>query len=166
MGSCRMVLLAALLISTVLVQGEVTSLSSACPDKWIDATFVDMGCLYFNSSAALTWDKTNSLCQMVANATLVEITTEMQMAFLQMELNVLADYEGARFWWTSGTDVGVNGKWVWAPSYTPVEEYIWADNKPSYHADYNCMMLNWNYQYLGYDYPCDFTEAYPICQKK
>merc|ERR1711936_1224781 len=124
MGSCGMFLLVALLIFTVSVHGEVASLTSGvCPDKWVDATFVDMGCLYFNSSAALPWDETNSLCQMTSNATLVEIRTEMQMAFLQMELNVLADHEGTRHWWTSGTDVGVNGKWMWATSYTPVEDY-------------------------------------------
>ena len=28
----------------------------------------------------------------------------------------------------SGTDVGVNGQWVWATKYTPVGDYIWVPN--------------------------------------
>ena len=28
----------------------------------------------------------------------------------------------------SGTDVGVNGQWVWATKYTPVGDYVWIPN--------------------------------------
>merc|ERR1711953_586480 len=119
--------------------------SGNCPDKWVDASFVEMGCLYFNSTEAITaWDETSSMCQTATpNSTLVEIRTEMQMAFIQMEMEVLADHEGGRSWWTAATDVGINGKWVWATSLTPVEDYVWRDSYPSSQDNYNCMTLHY-----------------------
>merc|ERR1711990_188784 len=118
--------------------------SGSCPDKWVDASFVEMGCLYFNSTEAITtWDETSSMCQTATpNSTLVEIRTEMQMAFLQMEMEVLADHEGGRYWWTAGTDAGINGKWFWATSLTPVEDYVWKDSFPNSHDNYNCLTFH------------------------
>merc|ERR1711934_910860 len=117
-----------------------------CPDGWVDASFVEMGCLYFNSTKALSsWDDTSSMCQTATpNATLVEIRTEMQMAFVEMEIGVLADHESPRYWWTAGTDVGINGQWFWASSLTPVEDYVWIDGYPSTCDICNCMMLHSN----------------------
>lgn len=69
---------------------EVRSHSTgACPDKWLDASFVDMGCLLINSTKAYTWEGANSYCEGEENATLVEITSEMQFGFLQMQLKFL-----------------------------------------------------------------------------
>merc|ERR1712226_1730243 len=58
--------------------------TSTCPEKWIDASFVDMGCLLFNSTTTMDWESANTYCQGAPNATLVEIATEMQLAFVQM----------------------------------------------------------------------------------
>merc|ERR1712018_607432 len=76
----------------LLSQSQSQSTSN-CPEKWLDASFVDMGCLYFNSTEALNWEEANVICQM-SNSTLVDISTEMQMGFLQMELDVIANAEG------------------------------------------------------------------------
>merc|ERR1712133_192562 len=66
--------------------------SGNCPDSWVDASFVDMGCLYFNSTKAFSWDDSSSMCQTsTPNSTLME--------FVQMMMGVLADHEGARYWW-------------------------------------------------------------------
>ena len=100
--------------------------------------------------------------------------TEKQLAFVQMEAKFLGDHEGKRHWWTSGTDVGVDGVWMWATSYTPVEEFMWDKGYPVSSRDRNCMMLNHDHQFLGYNYACEhcslFTEqdtvVHPICQKK
>merc|ERR1711881_218334 len=74
--------------------GEAQSQTkSNCPDKWLDASFMDMGCLFFNATEALTWDDANSMCQMSSNSTLVDVATEVQMGFLQMELDVIANAE-------------------------------------------------------------------------
>merc|ERR1712168_629233 len=117
MGSAKMLLLLAASLGFASAsslqtlphggQAQQGKSNGNCPDKWVDATFVDMGCLYFNSSADMTFDDASSMCQMGSNSTLLAITSEMQMAFVQMELNVIADHEDAsRYWWTAGTDVG------------------------------------------------------------
>ena len=31
--------------------------SATCPDKWLDASFVEMGCLFFNNTAAVDWEE-------------------------------------------------------------------------------------------------------------
>ena len=55
-----------------------------------EATFV--GCLYFSSRKALTWEEAKMICQ-VQISTLLAITSEEQMSFIKMELNVIADHD-------------------------------------------------------------------------
>ena len=96
--------------------GEVRSQGSAnCPDQWLDASFVDMGCLLINSSKAYHWDAANIYCQRDENATLVEILSQEQLGFLRMKLTEhMEGHEGNKNCWTSGTDAGRNGVWRWA----------------------------------------------------
>merc|ERR1711951_179288 len=146
-------------------EAEVKS-SGKCPDKWVDASFVDMGCLFFNTTAGMTWDQASSTCQMGSNSALLEITSDLQMTFIQRELTVIEEFEGRHFqWWTAGTDVGINGQWIWIASLTAVEDFLWYGRFPSSHDDYNCMSLFWSHEFLGVNNPCDKT-FYPICQLK
>merc|ERR1712241_902242 len=85
--------------------------SATCPDKWLDASFVQMGCLFFNNTAGVNWEEANVICEKYSDATLVDIRTEMQMGFLQMELDVIANAGASHNWWTAGTDVGREGQW-------------------------------------------------------
>merc|ERR1712212_1073453 len=175
MGSAMMLLLLA--ASLALASASVASpsrgreaqgrSSGTCPDKWVDATFVDMGCLYFNSTESMTWDHASSMCQMGSNSTLLEIRTEMQMSFIKMELAVIEDHEDKHFaWWTAATDVGINGQWIWITSLTAVEDFMWYSGYPSSHDDYNCMYLSYsNDEYSGVNNPCD-QKFFPICQLK
>ena len=72
--------------------GETQSQTkSNCPDKWLDASFVEMGCLFFNSTEGMTWEDANLACQRSSNSTSVVIASEIQMGFLQMELDVIAN---------------------------------------------------------------------------
>merc|ERR1711909_5816 len=96
------------------------SSSSSCPPHWVQASWVDMGCLLFNSTTPLTWLEANIYCQTMENSYSVEIQTEEQLAFLQMQLSVLEDHEGKRSWWTGATDIGQEGRWSWISSQTPV----------------------------------------------
>merc|ERR1712062_219356 len=66
-----------------------TLTSTACPDKWFDASFMDMGCLSFNNTKAVSWEEAFLICQETPNATLADIQSEVQMGFLQMELDVI-----------------------------------------------------------------------------
>merc|ERR1712130_837356 len=148
--------------------GEVSRDKSTgtCPDKWVDATFVDMGCLYFYSTEAMTWDEASSLCQMVSNGTLLEITSEIQLSFIQMELAVIEDHEDVHFnWWTAATDVGINGQWFWITSRADVEDFMWDTNYPSSVDYHNCMFMSSGSNYLGRNRFCG-NLLYPICQLK
>merc|ERR1712037_522143 len=141
MGAAMLALLTAFIFvlssTSASEHGETALLSQAqsqsnCPEKWLDASFMDMGCLYFNTTLALTWDDANAMCQMSTNSTLVDIVTEMQMGFLQMELDVIANAEGTtHVWWTAGTDAGINGRWIWATTLTDVGDYLWRSGYPS-----------------------------------
>ena len=47
-----------------------------CPDGWVDGSFVDMGCLYFNLTEPVTWLESLQSCQLgYENAAAVEITS-------------------------------------------------------------------------------------------
>ena len=89
------------------------------------------------------------------------------MTFIQMELAVIEDIEGAAHdWWTAATDVGINGQWFWIASRADVEDFVWYTDQPNpSHADYNCMFLSSGANYLGYSAPCD-SSIFPICQLK
>ena len=105
--------------------------SGNCPDKWYDASFVDMGCLFFNNTAAVTWEEANVICHKYSNSSLVEIHSEMQMNFLKMQLDEIASAEDvSRLWWTAGTDIGFEGQWIWITSLTKVEDYVWHPGHP------------------------------------
>ena len=109
---------------------------SNCPEKWLDASFVEMGCLFFNSTEGMTWEDANLACQRSSNSTSVVITSEIQMGFLQMELDVIANAEGTTHsWWTAGTDIWTNGpRWLWATTLADVEEYVWYESYPNSNA--------------------------------
>merc|ERR1719369_302420 len=92
-----------------------------CPEHWVQASWVNMGCLLFNSTKDYNWEQANNYCQS-EGASLLEVHTEEQFQFLQMQLNVLEDHEGAKFWWTGGTDIGREGQWFWVSSLTPVND--------------------------------------------
>merc|ERR1719341_2090136 len=149
--------------TVLLSQSQETS---NCPEKWLDASFVDMGCLFFNATEAITWEEANSICQR-SNSTLIDISTEVQMGFLQMELDVIANAEGAvHRWWTGGTDLGIEGRWIWATTLTAVEDFVWVDDShPRSNLNWNCLAVHPSYGYLGYDDSCILT-CFPICQMK
>merc|ERR1719391_1950664 len=77
-------------------QEQLKLLDSACPIPWVDGTFLDLGCLLFNSTASYTWEKASVYCQQEENSTLVEIWTEAQLDFIRMELRMLSANEGGQ----------------------------------------------------------------------
>ena len=83
-----------------------------CPDGWLDASFVNMGCLLLESSSGelgnLTWSLAEDWCQDLGGA-LVEIEDGEQFEFLRLQLQLVEEEEGEeRYWWTSGTDAEVD----------------------------------------------------------
>ena len=139
--------------------------NATCPIPWFDATFVDMGCLLFNGTEYFSWEEANIYCQTMHNATLLELTTIEQLEIVKMELEVIAASAGSRDWWTSGTDVGQDGKWFWASSLEMVANFTWGPGQPSPTTMWNCLYLENSLHFMGTNVACS-EELYPICQRK
>merc|ERR1712215_107132 len=135
-----------------------------CPEHWIHASLVDMGCLLFNSTYYYAWEGANVYCQSKENASLVEITTQDQMDFLRMELSLLEDHEGVHSWWTAATDMGREDDWIWIGSLGPVESFVWHISQPDEGTIHNCMRVGSDNNFEGSDVSC-ISVNYPICQK-
>merc|ERR1712172_383907 len=140
----------------------------SCPEDWTDASFVDMGCLYFNNTERLDWMEANEYCQTglpELNSSLVELKTSEQLAFLQMLLDFDSDFAAGS--WIAGTNVGSSGRWFWATTLSPVEDFVWADGEPSRsnNGTVSCLMLATDFDLMGLSIECDRNE-YPICQIK
>ena len=118
------------------------------------------------------WEEANLECQAM-DATLVQITSEEQLSYLQVKLASFGLLD--EWFWTSGTDVGRNGVWRWASSYSltsptlPVEEFIWSpflqELEEPLEFYHNCLALDPNHAYHGTMTECGCT-ARAICQMK
>ena len=140
--------------------------SGDCPEGWLDASFIGMGCLVFNNTASVTWEEANVICKKYSNAALIDIQSEMQMGFLQTELDVIDNaLNKTHNWWTAGTDVGREGQWYWDTTLTEVGDFVWRAGEPNNGIAYNCLHLAYNLGYEGLDQPC-YSTMYPICQLK
>merc|ERR1739838_75107 len=152
----------ALCIQTMFA-AEIHSEANPCSENWVQATWVDMGCLLFNDSASYTWEEANGYCQ-GENASLIEILTEEQFDFVNMELDVLTDHDvSANYWWTAGTDIGREGKWLWIGSTTPVDEFVWLSGYPTSSLSRNCLTLSPTNN-AGVDKSCS-SKYFSICQQ-
>ena len=158
-----LLIIAAFLLLLSLSAGD----SGSCPEEWTDASFVDMGCLYFNNTERIDWMEANEYCQTrlpELNSSLVELRTSEQLAFLQMLLDFDSDFAAGS--WIAGTDVGSSGRWFWTKTLSPVEDFVWADGEPSRsNGTVSCLMLASDFNLMGLSFECDRNE-YPICQIK
>ena len=66
-----------LLINTFLIFIRFTS-ASKCPNNWIDAIDLDLGCLSFSDSEAMTWKESEMFCKNWNDSHLVEIFSQSQ----------------------------------------------------------------------------------------
>ena len=154
-----------ILVCVHLVLGVAeTSDENPCPELWVQGTWVGLGCLLFNTTQKYTWEGALAYCQN-EDSNLVEIQFQEQLDFLIMELDVLADHEGSEYeWWTAGTDLGKEGRWMWQGSLSPVPQFLWYSSHPNDNNEHNCLMLESGWNYAALDYDCQYT-AMPICQK-
>ena len=72
------------LVSTAAVNDNSTR--GDCPDGWLDASFVDLGCLLFQHEDRSWWD--NLMNCREKNSYLLEVFTEPQLDFIRLELQV------------------------------------------------------------------------------
>ena len=152
-----------LLVSALVIAKTVAELENPCPSDWVQATFVDMGCLYFEQTEMLSREEAAAYCQTEQDANLVEIYTEEQFDYVQMNLE-LQELEGwAPGWWTGGTDMGREGDWIWIKSLNALPD-LWVGPGGTTGTTRNCMLLTIN-NHGFFDYPC-YNNYKFICQRK
>ena len=136
--------------------------SASCEGGWLDASLVDLGCLYFLEETKVYYEA-NKFCQ-DKGSHLIEIHTRAQMDFIKMEL-ALSDGEGGpSFWWSGGSDSGREGQWYWQHSLTAVEDFVWDEEYPRYLTNYNYLCFVNTHGFMAID--ClTTTFAHSICQK-
>jgi hypothetical protein len=124
-----------------------------------------MGCLLFLSNTTYTYDGANTYCHSLG-AKQVEILTEFEMEYLHATLKTSEAALGKHRWWTSATDGGTEGVWMWASSYTAVGDFVWGAGEPET-SSFNCMILTTVTGYMGHTVPCENEyNKNPICQIK
>ena len=80
--------------------------SRACEPGWTDASFVDMGCLFFNTTLVHYWEA-NEFCRWEQTAGLMELDTREQLEYISLQLQLLELQMGQQFtWWAGGSDLG------------------------------------------------------------
>ena len=140
-----------------------TAEKDVCLDGWIQATWVDLGCLLMNTTSELVaWTDANAACQAVENGRLVEIQTEEQFEFLKMELDAIDGK--VHDWWTGGNGLGREGNWMWMGSLTPVPHFLFNVGDPNGGNVENCLLLENGWNYDARDYTCKATTL-PLCQQ-
>merc|ERR1712212_335449 len=129
-----------------------------CPEFWEPGHSVGLGCLLFYG-AKHSWNQAEQFCRTQQNATLVEILTEDQLAFIEMYLDLFSDLlPFPNTWWTGARDVG--GDWEWVTSRKPVAGFVWEDGHPGTGGD--CMVLGIQ---GGQDMQCD-RQYYTLCHRQ
>ena len=162
-------------ISFFALRGYVTSASGVtenpswdsdsgpCEPGWMDAHLEGLGCLLFGTEPGSFLDA-NTFCYN-NSANLVEILTESQMDFMVMELLLLESLLGPRFYWGGGTDWNSEGRWYWANSLIPIEDFVWAKGEPNRGTEENYFTFWPELEYYGGDINHDSPGTYPICQR-
>ena len=134
-------------LAAVLVVGTVTCSNSttACPDKWVDASHVGMGCLfydweegrvassYLSAVTSCTQGPYGEFCPICGTGTghLVEILTLEQHQYIKNTLNMMENGNTKQFY-TAATDMNSEGVWYWSHSRLDVEEFVWQAGWPQY----------------------------------
>ena len=142
---------------------DLTS-SLKCPQNWIDASHMELGCLNFNVTQEVTWTEAQKMCEKNNNnCHLVEIFSQFQQDYISMMGYVIYEYTGVNFWWIGLTDVGRENQWFWSHSLKVADFTNWGSNEPDGNITEN---------YVSMDHGSGFKWAdrngvatcYAICQ--
>jgi len=65
--------------------------------------------------------------------------------------------------WLAGTDMLLEGIWIWADSMVPVVYTHWAPNEPNNDRGQHCMGMWMSKGFMWDDFYCD-QKNYPLCK--
>ena len=144
-------------------------ISSGCDKGWIDASFVNMGCLLIETKIITsTWTSGKNFCE-EKNAALVEIHSTAQMKFVSGILNSYEEQMGtAEYLWLAGaSDAEEEGKWIWAHSGLSVQDFVWGDGEPKNGTIENYFAFSTKTSPINYGkaFSKSDDDGFPICQK-
>ena len=142
-------------------------ISSGCGKGWIDASFVNMGCLLIETKITTsTWTSGRNFCE-EKKATLVEIHNKAQMKFVSGILNSYEEEMGTeKYLWLAGaSDAEEEGTWIWAHSGLSVQDFVWGDGNPKNSTSKNYFAFSTSTSPINYGIADDGEDDFPICQK-
>ena len=70
------------------LNGEGSSTSGDCPEEWVDARSVSLGCLFFEEKAMSWWDALLACRLRSKDAILVEVFKDEQLDYLRLKMKV------------------------------------------------------------------------------
>ena len=82
-----------------------------------------------------------------------------------IELQLSDDYDGPGYWWSGGSDSGIEGQWYWQHSLLDVGEFVWGSQQPENSTENNYLCFLKDYDYMGAACVTNSDETKPICQK-
>ena len=160
------------LLFATLAWGAQSNDAQKCPTYWVDATEVDMGCLWFNFKTSMAWESAQDYCRTLnitipKEAHLVEIYSQEQQDFLELKFFEFEFVYGLqRNWWTGLTDDLFEGRWLWSFSLIQANFTNWYTSRPIEDTRYNYVYMDYApaYGYTWVDQAGSSWKYYPICQ--
>ena len=70
------------------LKGEVSSISGDCPDGWVDARSVSLGCLFFEGKTMSWWDAHFACRRRSKDAILLEVFKVEQLDYVRQKIKV------------------------------------------------------------------------------
>eukprot|EP00105_Crassostrea_gigas_P010137 XP_011425314.1 PREDICTED: perlucin-like [Crassostrea gigas] len=130
-----------------------------CSSPWVQ--YRD-SCYIFATGYPEDWTEAGSFCSRLG-AKLAEIGSADENNFLRLhafEINPEGHF------WVGGTDVLVDGQWIWISSQERIEYTDWVPGEPNGGTREGCLMLNGGkYHFHWNDANCHSLQSF-ICEKQ
>merc|ERR1711915_158301 len=148
-----------------LVSSLEDKLQNSCDHGWTDASAVGMGCLFFFTEEAYTWEEADVFCYKNKSAHQVIIRDSFQLEVGQQQLDLIFQVTGKSKAWTAGSDSGSEGSWYYAGDCDAVPSLVWHSSQPNDETDGNYMALHEANDWKGVDRPGSDPQDITVCQK-
>ncbi|XP_053948569.1 C-type lectin 37Db-like [Anastrepha ludens] len=128
--------------------------------------FSKIGNQYYlvNTGVKMNWFEAALVCR-TYDSDLVTIETVDEMNALSFYL--IANGHGDKYFWTSGSDLGVEGKFMSLSNGRPMTYAKWSGGQPDNAGNNEDCVHIWNVNNIFHmnDYPCT-GQGYPICEMR